>query len=68
MNLPKYSLLLKNKREKKLLTQDELASLVGLSGKRVISLYERGVRKPSMRTCKALAKVLGGKPSDYRIV
>lgn len=66
MELPKYALKIKDKREKKLLSQEELAKLIGVSTGRVVSLYERGQRKPSMNRCKVIATILGGKPVDYR--
>lgn len=67
MELPNYAMNIKQKRENKLLTQEQLAVKVGVSSNRVISLYECGKRRPSVTTCKLLAKALGGKARDYRL-
>lgn len=46
-------------REKKGITQEELASEIGVSGKQGISRFENGVRNPKRETLEKIAKVLG---------
>ena len=49
---------LKRKREKKLLTQQQLAELVGVD-RTLISKIESGAATPSVTTAKKIAAVLG---------
>jgi putative transcriptional regulator len=49
---------LKLEREKKLLTQQQLADLVGVD-RTLISKIESGVSSPSVTTAKKIAAVLG---------
>ena len=49
---------LKHEREKKLLTQQQLADLVGVD-RTLISKIESGTSSPSVTTAKKIAAVLG---------
>jgi len=49
---------IKEHRERRLLTQDELADLLGVTSG-TVSSWERGVAKPRLRMIRALAKKLG---------
>jgi transcriptional regulator with XRE-family HTH domain len=52
------SKLIRAERKRLGLTQQELADRAGISGI-CISLYERGVTKPSLNTLRSLARVFG---------
>jgi transcriptional regulator with XRE-family HTH domain len=54
---------IKEHRERKLLTQDELAALLGVTSG-TVSSWERGVAKPRLRMIRALAKRLGVSVDD----
>lgn len=54
---------IKSKRNEKGLNQDELATLLGKSGKQVISNWESGRAEPSITDLYKLAEVLGTTPS-----
>ena len=50
---------IKKYREEAGLTQDELASRVGVSSSGIVSMWETGVRTPRAATLIALSKALG---------
>ena len=52
-------------REKKLITQQELADASGV-GVATVSRLEAGKVRPSIRTIRSLAKVLGVTPVELR--
>ena len=56
---------LKMLREKRLITQEELAAASGLAVA-TVSRLERGKSKPSVKTIKRLAKALEVNPYDLR--
>lgn len=56
-NFEKIGEFIKQKREDKGLTQDDLASKLGIS-KPTVSLYESGERKPTLDRLIELAKIL----------
>jgi transcriptional regulator with XRE-family HTH domain len=58
-----FGKVLKRIREKKGLSQEKLALSGGLD-RTFISLLERGLRQPSLKTILQLAKPLGIKPSE----
>lgn len=55
--------MLKKARKKAGLTQEQVADMASLSVP-YIGYLETGLRKPSLKTLKKLAKVLGAKVSD----
>lgn len=55
---------LKELREKKEMSQSELASLVGLK-QTTISQYEKGTRRPNLQMAKKLADALGISLDDF---
>lgn len=57
--MTKLGAQIKEKRERKKITQDELAEACGLSSKRVIWDYESGRTNPSLQTLEKIAKELG---------
>jgi len=56
---------LKILREKRLITQEELAAASGLAVA-TVSRLERGKAKPSLKTIRRLAKALEVNPQDLR--
>ena len=56
---------LKSLREKRLITQEELAAASGLAVA-TVSRLERGKAKPSLKTIRRLAKALEVNPQDLR--
>lgn len=58
-----FGKVLKKIREKKGLSQEKLALSGGLD-RTFISLLERGLRQPSLKTILQLARPLGIKPSE----
>jgi len=57
---------LKDIREKKFLTQEELAQKAGLVVV-TINRIEKGRQKPRFRTIRKLAEVLGVEPGDIEL-
>lgn len=55
---------LTEEREKKGMSQEQLASVVGVS-RQALSAIERGITKPSIDTAKKLAEALDLKWSDF---
>ena len=58
-----FALFLKDAREKKNLTQEELAELAELSD-RYIRMLEKNTNQPTLSTLDALAKALGMTKSE----
>ncbi len=56
---------LKGLREKRLITQEELASASGLTVA-TVSRLERGKARPTLKTIRRLAKALDVNPQDLR--
>jgi transcriptional regulator with XRE-family HTH domain len=56
---------LKDLRERRLITQEELASASGLTVA-TVSRLERGKAKPTLKTIRRLAKALEVNPQDLR--
>lgn len=54
-------------REKRKLTQTELAEKIGVANKSVIYRYESGRRSPSIETMEKIAKALNCKMNIYFI-
>ena len=59
----KFGLRVKNIREEKSISQEELADMAGLH-RTQISLIERGMRTPRLETIEKLADALGIQPSE----
>ncbi|MBP1155206.1 MULTISPECIES: helix-turn-helix transcriptional regulator [unclassified Paenibacillus] len=59
-----YGKLLKEYRQKKNLSQEQLAFESGLD-RTYISMLERGKRQPSLSTIFSIAKSLNIKPSEF---
>lgn len=59
-----FGKVLRNLREEKKISQEQLAHLSELD-RTYISLLERGKRRPTIHTLFALSKPLGLKPSEF---
>lgn len=64
-----YGKTIRERREELNMTQEELAVAIGNepSNKSAVSAWENELNRPTHRTAKKLANVLGGKPIDYRL-
>lgn len=54
---------LRSSREERDLTQEQLASAIGLSGRASISALERGRQRATLELCEDLARAIGVPPS-----
>lgn len=60
--------IIKQRREAKMLTQDQLSQAIGhMGGSALVSKWENGTHRPSMDSSEKLSKVLGGEPHEYRL-
>lgn len=57
--LPKFAITLKDLREKRCMTQQEVANAAGISHWQTLSRWESGAKKPSMKNAKLLAEYYG---------
>ena len=64
-----YGKTIRERREELCMTQEELAVALGNepSNKAGVSAWENEINRPTQRTAKKLAEVLGGRPSEYRL-
>lgn len=60
--LKKFGNRLKEKRIEKGMTQEELAIKAGYKSRQAISLFESGLRDPTLEKCAVLAMILGTTP------
>jgi transcriptional regulator with XRE-family HTH domain len=51
--------IIRERRETLALSQDQLAELVGVGGRRQINRWEKGEQDPTATNCRSLARVLG---------
>ena len=67
-DLPYYSQLILEGRDKLWITQRELAEMMGNENSYCsISRWENGTHVPSRKYCSLLAQILGGSARDYQL-
>lgn len=64
-----YGNIIKDRREELFITQSELAEKMGFNAhmKSAICQWENEKHKPSIKSARKLASVLGGQPYEYRL-
>lgn len=64
--LPKWAMTLKDLRERRCMTQTEVASEAGIAHWQSLSRWESGQKKPSMKNAKLLGEFYGVDPYILR--